>query len=77
MSQIPQCGDAPVDSVLAIALTDGVSLTLVRSADGYCFSAWSRHDFIVMPLVSDEDRLRVFESVEAATEYFRLLCQQL
>ena len=75
MSSTPNCGNTPVDGVLAVPLGSGISLTLVRSADGYCFSAWMRHDGRAMPLVDDELKRRVFATVEAAADFFRDLLQ--
>jgi hypothetical protein len=73
------CGGAPVDGVVAISLGPDltISLTLVRSPKGYCFSAWSCHDDRAMPEVSEADRLRAFDTEQEAVNYFRTLFQTL
>ena len=71
------CGGAPVDGVIAIPFGDGVSLTLVRSERGYCFSSWTRHDGRAMPSITDEHRARAFPSPEEAASFFRDLAGSL
>ena len=77
MSSIPTCGDAPVTGVLVMSLGEGMSITIVQSASGYCFSSWIRHDEVAMPVVSDEHFLRVFASPEECVEFFRDLLPTL
>jgi hypothetical protein len=76
LSTPPQCGDAPLDGVIT-AVLGVVSLTLVRSANGYCFSAWTRHDGVATPAVPADQRGRVFPSVDEAVEFYRELLSQL
>jgi hypothetical protein len=73
MSEIPKCGDAPVEGAMAISIADGVSLVLIRSAKGYCFSSWSRHDQGPTPIIDGELIVRVFDTEAAATDFFREL----
>jgi hypothetical protein len=71
------CGGSPVEGVVAVPFAPGVSLTLVRSERGYCFSAWTRHDGRTMPPVADEHRERVFQSADDALSFFRALAASL
>ena len=68
MSPTDDCGGAPVDGVVAVPLDNGISLTLIRSDRGYCFSAWSRHDGRGLPVVGDDHRERAFPTVEQAAD---------
>lgn len=76
MSTPPKCGDEPLDGVVT-AVLGVVSLTLVRSASGYCFSAWTRHDGVATPAVPADQRGRVFPSFDEAVEFFRALLSRL
>ena len=71
------CGDIPTNQAIAIPLGAdlGISLTLVRSAAGYCFSDWSRHDQRAVPAVSDADKARIFPTADGAVTFFRDLFQ--
>ena len=77
MSDTATCGGAPVDGVIAIPFGPGISLTLVRSERGYCFSAWTRHDGRGMPPVAAEHRERAFPTPEDALQFFRDLVASL
>jgi len=68
---IATCGGAPVNGVVAVPLGPGISLTLIRSERGYCFSAWSRDDGRGVPLIADDHRERAFPTVEDAVDFFR------
>jgi len=71
MSPTATCDGAPVDGVVALPLAPGISLTLVRSERGFCFSAWSRDDGRGVPTIADEHRDRAFPTVEDAVNFFR------
>ena len=71
MSAIPDCGGAPINGAMAMALGPGISLTLVRSDGGFCFSTWSRYDGAALPDVSDANKQRPFPTPEEAATFFR------
>ena len=71
------CAGSPVEGVVAIPFGPGLSLTLVRSQRGYCFSSWTRHDGRSMPPVADEHRERAFQSTDDALRFFRDLAAAL
>jgi hypothetical protein len=77
MATTDTCGGAPLDGVVAIPLGTGVSLTLIRSERGYCFSSWSRHDGRELPIIGDDHREQAFPTPEEAAEFFRQLLQTL
>ena len=57
----------------ALQLEPGISLILVRSDKGYCFSSWSRHDGGLMSKVSEAHRLRAFSDPDEAAKFFASL----
>ena len=73
MRMVSECGGAPITTVIALPLAPGISLTLVQSDQGYCFSAWSRHDGLLMPEVPDEHKDRPFPTAEEAVQFFLAL----
>lgn len=73
VSSIPECGGIPINGSMALQLEPGISLILVRSDKGYCFSSWSRHDGGLMPEVSEAHRLRAFPDPDEAAKFFRSL----
>ena len=77
MATSDTCGGAPVDGVVAISLDDGISLTLIRSDRGYCFSSWSRHDGRGLPALGDDHREQAFPTPQEAAAFFRELLRTL
>jgi hypothetical protein len=77
MSSTSTCGGAPISAVTTIPLGPGISLMIMRSERGYCFSSWSRHDDAPLPLLAREHRDRVFPDLEAAVDFFRDLLPTL
>jgi hypothetical protein len=64
----------PVRAVVAVPLSDGVSLTLLLSDAGWQFGSWTHHDGKpVQHQPALADRRRRFRSKSAAIEYFRSL----
>ncbi len=73
MPSIPECGGEPINAVMAMSIGPDISLTLIRSAKGYCFCAWSRGDGGVLPELSDEHKTRPFPTPDEAAAFFRSL----
>jgi hypothetical protein len=66
--------DQTIRDVLAVPLWEGIGITLVRDQAGWRFGAWHRDDFGNRALPappSDAERLRYFESPDAAAAYFK------
>jgi hypothetical protein len=65
-------GDKPATAVATVGIAEGVSLTLLRYADGWRFSAWSLPDgAAAAPPPPLPDLERHFPTPEAAATYFR------
>lgn len=74
MAECPTCGGRPIDGVVTTRVGNSLSLTLVRSPSGYCFSSWGDYYGNPGPAVDDALRTRVFPSIEDATAFFQQLC---
>ena len=73
MADVPTCGGEPINSVITMSVGSGLSLALVRSAAGFCFSSWTDAYGKPGPFVEDALRERVFPSAEEASWFFRQL----